>query len=203
MMLRRNFVGSIFSAIIATLGFKPRSKPFSAIEEPEVYDLIFQNRGYKDYGNGVVKVVVFNKRFTTGERLNDNESIVDRTEWYLNDKIHREDGPAVEFSTGEKHWYREGWLHREDGPAIEFTDGSEEWYQNGHLHREDGPASINRWRQIWYFKGNLHRLDGPALVEYNGAKRWFANGTCHRMVAANGKLTWESDFAKETWKSYT
>ena len=25
--------------------------------------------------------------------------------WYLNDKLHREDGPAIEFANGTKSWY--------------------------------------------------------------------------------------------------
>ena len=25
--------------------------------------------------------------------------------WYLNDKLHREDGPAIEYSNGNKFWY--------------------------------------------------------------------------------------------------
>ena len=25
--------------------------------------------------------------------------------WHLNGKLHREDGPAVEYSDGTKHWY--------------------------------------------------------------------------------------------------
>jgi hypothetical protein len=25
--------------------------------------------------------------------------------WYLNDKLHREDGPAVEGANGDKWWY--------------------------------------------------------------------------------------------------
>jgi hypothetical protein len=28
--------------------------------------------------------------------------------WYLNDKRHREDGPAVEYSNGDKFWYLNG-----------------------------------------------------------------------------------------------
>ena len=28
--------------------------------------------------------------------------------WYLNDKIHREDGPAVELANGDKSWYLNG-----------------------------------------------------------------------------------------------
>ena len=51
--------------------------------------------------------------------------------WFLNDTIHREDGPAVIDSEGTKQWYRNGLRHREDGPAIEYTDGSNRWYLNG------------------------------------------------------------------------
>ncbi len=35
-----------------------------------------------------------------------------------------------------------GELHREDGPAIEYTSGTKMWYQNGKLHREDGPNNL-------------------------------------------------------------
>ncbi len=34
-------------------------------------------------------------------------------------------------------------LHREDGPAIINSDGNKTWYQNGKFHREDGPTVIN------------------------------------------------------------
>jgi hypothetical protein len=51
--------------------------------------------------------------------------------WYLNGKLHREDGPAVERSNGFKYWYLNGKPHREDGPAREWADGSKAWYLNG------------------------------------------------------------------------
>ena len=28
--------------------------------------------------------------------------------WYLNDKLHRTDGPAVEFKDGDKRWFING-----------------------------------------------------------------------------------------------
>ena len=28
--------------------------------------------------------------------------------WYLNDKLHREDGPAIEYASGHKEWYLNG-----------------------------------------------------------------------------------------------
>lgn len=51
--------------------------------------------------------------------------------WYLNGKLHREDGPAVECISGTKYWYLNGKLHREDGPAIEYAEGDKSWYLNG------------------------------------------------------------------------
>ena len=57
--------------------------------------------------------------------------------WYLNGKLHREDGPAREYASGDKFWYLNGKLHREDGPAVEYASGSKSWYLNGKLHREE------------------------------------------------------------------
>ena len=51
---------------------------------------------------------------------------------YYNEQgqYHREDGPAVEWSDGDKSWYINGERHREDGPAIEWSDGDKEWWLN-------------------------------------------------------------------------
>ena len=76
--------------------------------------------------------------------------------WFLNGKIHREDGPAFEWSDGDKEWYLNGKLHREDGPAIERANGDKWWYLNGLCHREDGPAILfpdgDEW---WYLNGEI------------------------------------------------
>ena len=60
--------------------------------------------------------------------------------WYINDKLHRDDGPAIEYLNGAKYWYLNGNLHRTDGPAIHRSDGTKGWWLNGKLHRTDGPA---------------------------------------------------------------
>ena len=63
-----------------------------------------------------------------------NGLIVDNNgtkEWYLNNELHRENGPAIEYAYGTKEWYVHGNLHREDGPAVEWRDGSKEWYIHG------------------------------------------------------------------------
>ena len=74
--------------------------------------------------------------------------------WYQNGKLHRLDGPSVEWAEGSKQWWVEGKLHRLDGPAGEWADGTKEWYQNG----------------------KLHRLDGPAVEWADGAKYWWIEG---------------------------
>ena len=55
-------------------------------------------------------------------------------QWLLNGKLHRENGPAIEWSNewsnGNKLWYLNGQRHREDGPAVELADGTKRWYLN-------------------------------------------------------------------------
>ena len=54
--------------------------------------------------------------------------------WYLNDQLHREDGPAIERANGSKDWCLNGKVHRVDGPAVEWADGYKAWYLDGkHL----------------------------------------------------------------------
>jgi len=47
--------------------------------------------------------------------------------WYLNDKLHREDGPALEYASGNKYWYLKGKILTEaehkakTDPTVEMT----------------------------------------------------------------------------------
>jgi hypothetical protein len=53
--------------------------------------------------------------------------------WYnKKEELHREgDLPAVEKNNGYKAWYINGKLHRDNGPAIQYPNGEEYWYKNG------------------------------------------------------------------------
>jgi hypothetical protein len=74
--------------------------------------------------------------------------------WYQNDKLHRLDGPAVEWSDGDKSWYQNDKLHRLDGPACEYANGNKTWYQNDERHRLDGPAiEYADGFKAWYIEG--------------------------------------------------
>jgi energy-coupling factor transporter ATP-binding protein EcfA2 len=71
----------------------------------------------------------------------------------IHNKIMQEYKVKV-YADGSKFWYQNGKLHREDGPAIEWSDGNREWYKNGKLHREDGPAVEDAdGYKVWYIEG--------------------------------------------------
>ena len=81
------------------------------------------------------------------------------------------------YSNGDKSWWLSGKLHRTDGPAIEYASGSKEWWLNGNRHREDGPAvECANGNKSWYLNDKLHRTDGPATEYVNGDKLWYLNG---------------------------
>ena len=68
--------------------------------------------------------------------------------YYVNNLLHRDDGPAVEFIDGEKHWYKNGSLHRENGPAVEYSVGSKEWYLNGKCYGIDNTFTNDSWKKF-------------------------------------------------------
>jgi antitoxin component YwqK of YwqJK toxin-antitoxin module len=107
---------------------------------------------------------VLPKRLSRGSKIMTNDG--DKS-WFLNGKLHREDGPAVEWNDGSKFWYLNGKLHREDGPAVEYSDGTKSWYLNGQCHREDGPA----------------------VERSNGYKAWYLNGKHLTEEAFNKRMT--------------
>jgi hypothetical protein len=50
-------------------------------------------------------------------------------------KLHRLDGPAVEYEDGGKEWFQNGKRHRLDGPAVECIYGKKKWFKNGKLFK--------------------------------------------------------------------
>ena len=63
--------------------------------------------------------------------------------WWLNGKIHRENGPACEYANGTKSWWLNGKCHRENGPAIEWVNGTKHWYLNNKEYSESA-----YWKEI-------------------------------------------------------
>lgn len=103
-------------------------------------------------------------KITQGGNMKKNGIIINKetVTYYKNGKIHREDGPAIEWRNGNKHWCLNGCLHRTDGPAIELVETEQrctinKWSINGYFHREDGPAVEwgNGYKEWWYYGKKL------------------------------------------------
>lgn len=127
--------------------------------------------------------------------------------WYVEDKLHCEDGPAVEHLDGHREWYIDGLLHRVNGPAIEFADGDKHWYAKGVRHREDGPAIVQAsGGKFWYIDGKrltqqefntiIKQPESTITLEENSEQKWRnANGQLHRIdgpavVHLDGSKAW-------------
>ncbi len=62
------------------------------------------------------------------------------TVYYLDSKLHRIDGPAIENNNAYppyKEWRIFGELHRDDGPAIEWSDGVKSYFLYGNNISKD------------------------------------------------------------------
>jgi len=59
-------------------------------------------------------------------------NILGTKRWYLGYKLHRLDGPAIEYTDGYKEWRYHHKRHRLDGPAIIWGDEHKEWWISGH-----------------------------------------------------------------------
>jgi hypothetical protein len=102
---------------------------------------------------------------------------------YVNGKLHRSDGPALEcLRTGTKVYYEHGRTHRDGGRPAYVAKGRMEYWVNGVKHRVDGPAVVTLNEEIWYVNGEKHREDGPAYVNKHGLEEWYTNGVLQRTV---------------------
>ena len=52
---------------------------------------------------------------------------------------HNGEGYHIIYSNGDEYWYLDDYLHREDGPAI-VTKTYQAWYKHGKIIREFGLA---------------------------------------------------------------
>jgi hypothetical protein len=63
--------------------------------------------------------------------------VSDYVEWYLDNKLHRTDGPAIEHAIGTREWWLNGNRHRTDGPAYEGANGTRFWFLNDIQYTEE------------------------------------------------------------------
>ncbi len=149
----------------------------------ELWDVIAKT-DLRIYGSLIYAIPAYGRRMSC-PKLNRSMRIhftvsqtdEDARRWFLNGKCHREDGPAIESSRGDRDWWLHGRRHREDGPAYEGANGDRKWCFHGEYHREDGPAC--EWAdgtRHWCRHGRLHREDGPAVEGMHGIRIWYLRG---------------------------
>jgi len=95
---------------------------------------------------------------------------------------HRINGPAIEYTNGDKSWHINGKCHRIDGPATEDSNGDKEWWFNGKLHREDGPAiehANDRYKEWW--------INGTKLTESEFKAKMNPSSYEGKVVEIDGK----------------
>ena len=127
-----------------------------------------------------------------------------KTEWKnQTGNLDRKNGPAIEWSNGDKEWWVDGKRHREDGPAIVLSNGSKSWYINGKLHRENGPAIEYRTgSKEWRINGKRHREDGPAYEGEDGTKEWWFDGKMYTEEDFNKMLLDKQTCEMNEYKSF-
>ena len=92
-------------------------------------------------------------------------------------RVWPSDQVYLDLTVAELFYFDKEKLHRTNGPALEFVNGGEQWRVNGQLHRTDGPAAINLdGVKMWWLNGLLHRTDGPAVIYPEGGCGWWING---------------------------
>ena len=93
--------------------------------------------------------------------------------WYKKKKLHREDGPAIEYNDGSKVWSKEGTYHRINGPAIEYSDGTKEWWIENILYET---SKLQFLIQTSIFLGKKengnHNLDWLRFLTDEGIKEF-------------------------------
>lgn len=87
--------------------------------------------------------------------------------WFLNNRIHREDKPAVVHPNGHEEWWYNNQRHRSDGPAVTTASGEKQFWFRGVQYND-----MNLWsnavnaRTRNTMHGQTITLDGRTYTLY-------------------------------------
>src|ERR1035437_2149197 len=110
------------------------------------------------------------------------------TRWYnALGALHRTDGPAFSSKLachgGSNQWFMNGLRHREDGPAIEYYSGDRLWYLDGKNYSEVEFKHLTRYRGRVFKKKYLTCRGCGKKVEWivGTSKRSYACIACRAL----------------------
>lgn len=100
--------------------------------------------------------LLFGQRLSNAAYTKTDQEVAEEAE---SRKRFQEAGGVVElFETGDllERWTLDQKKHRDDGPAVVYRDGYQEWYQRGVLHRTEGPAIVDQFgREKFFVNGKM------------------------------------------------
>lgn len=117
-----------------------------------------------------------------------HKTVQDGNVFYTDDdgKLHRDDGPAVEYKDGTKEYWKHGKQYdsefKNEKPHVKVTPVEGTPYKKIEITHPDGtveyaikyPTGMIEYRNK---KGQIHRDgDKPAVIEPGGGKVWYKNG---------------------------
>lgn len=93
--------------------------------------------------------------------------MVNTKNYYTLNALPNKNGAYYISDVREVWYYVNNILHKEDGPAIEnIYDGIKEWWFNGQRHRLDGPAYETIYEyKTWYYHGKLIKCSSQQEFE--------------------------------------
>jgi hypothetical protein len=88
------------------------------------------------------------------KEVNTNDDVY----YYLNDKRHRTNGPAIEYNNGDKCWYVYGDRHNDKGPATIHKTGWTFWFLNDNLQ------TLSNSTPTWFLNDKPQTLSNTATT---------------------------------------
>lgn len=92
--------------------------------------------------------------------------------WFKDGKLHREDGPAIEWVEGPKFWWIEGIRHRIAGPAVEYSDGIKEWWIEGKNYSENKLKTLTELSIFLGKEKGKHNLEWLSFLTEKGIEEF-------------------------------
>ena len=85
-------------------------------------------------------------RHVGGEAIAYRRKTYETLQW-VDEILHRVDGPAMIMGDGQEYWRQNSVLHRLDGPAVIYPDGTECFWINGRNFLGDIKAFLEYKKQ--------------------------------------------------------
>ena len=83
--------------------------------------------------------------------------------YYVNNEVHREDGPASVWDDGSKYWYCNGVAHREDGPAVEYGHDYSNFFVKYRYYINGEEIDPKEFR----YRKRISKLKNKKLLAFN------------------------------------